>query len=417
MVKEKHQGRPWRDRWAWWPIVVLLLLIVAVGLVVLWVEAPTLYQGSGANPDAQATASATTRAGILAVFAATIAALGAVAALAETRRANRETHEREREAQVTDRYIRAIGQLGEKLEVRLGGIYALQRIAEDSPRDRPTIVDVLCAFVRDNVRTPTNDGAEVMEAHPPPSDVQAALTVIGHLNQPADREADGELYGIDLSDVHLEHANLVHANLEHANLGETHLENAKLRGAHLENANLFSASLKKADLREAHLNHADLTSAKLQGADLRRAHLEDVERSAGINLEHADLRCAHLERANLSNALLTGANLSGAHLEEADMSGTWLGGANLSVNAEVAEDGQWHSIEAAHLRGTRFGKFIRMVPKRAHLKGAHVEGVDLSLTIGLHQSQVDQAIGDERTQLPEGLAKPASWISPSSGAD
>lgn len=387
---------------------MLLLVVVALGLVVLWVEAPTLYAGSGATPDARATASATTRAGILAVFAATIAALGAAAALAETRRANRETHEREREAQVTDRYIRAIDQLGEKLEVRLGGIYALRRIAEDSPRDRATIVDVLCAFVRDNVQATTNDRPELMEA-PPRSDVQAALTVIGRLNQLADRGVGGEFHSIDLSDVHLGHAKLVDANLEHANLDETCLERANLRGAHLEHAHLFSAGLKKANLRGAYLNHAELTSTNLEGADLRRAHLEDVERSAGINLSHADLRCAHLERANLSSANLTGANLSGAHLEEADMSGAWLGGASLAHGAEIGEDGQWRSIEEAHLRGTRLGKVIGRVPTRTHLKGAHVEGVDLSLTTGLVQNQVDEAIGDEKTRLPEGLARPASW--------
>jgi hypothetical protein len=64
-------------------VALLLLLLVALALVVLWVFAPAFYKGSGALPDAQATATATTRTGILAVFAATIAALGAAAALAE----------------------------------------------------------------------------------------------------------------------------------------------------------------------------------------------------------------------------------------------------------------------------------------------------------------------------------------------
>ena len=40
------------------------------------------------------------------------------------------------QGQVTDRYTKAIEQLGsDKLDMRIGGIYALERISRDSPRD------------------------------------------------------------------------------------------------------------------------------------------------------------------------------------------------------------------------------------------------------------------------------------------
>jgi hypothetical protein len=52
------------------------------------------------------------------------------------------------QAQYTDRYTKAIEQLGQlcvdRLQSRLGGIYALERLAHDSPRDQPTIIEVLC---------------------------------------------------------------------------------------------------------------------------------------------------------------------------------------------------------------------------------------------------------------------------------
>src|SRR5262245_3897517 len=54
------------------------------------------------------------------------------------------------QGQYTDRYSRAIEQLGrqgsDQLQIRLGGVYALERLARDSPRDQPTIVDVLTTF-------------------------------------------------------------------------------------------------------------------------------------------------------------------------------------------------------------------------------------------------------------------------------
>src|SRR5918998_1171927 len=60
--------------------------------------------------------------------------------------------------QVTERFTRAIDQLGAsdddgnpRLEIRLGGIYALERIARDSPeRDYQTIVEILTAYIREN---------------------------------------------------------------------------------------------------------------------------------------------------------------------------------------------------------------------------------------------------------------------------
>ena len=60
-----------------------------------------------------------------------------------------------RQGQVTDRYTRAIEQLGsDKLDVRIGGIYALERVAGDSVRDHPTVMEVLAAFVREHSREP-----------------------------------------------------------------------------------------------------------------------------------------------------------------------------------------------------------------------------------------------------------------------
>jgi len=54
-----------------------------------------------------------------------------------------------REGQLTDRFTSAVGQLGnQSIDVRLGGIYALERIAIDSKRDRQTAYEVLCAYIR-----------------------------------------------------------------------------------------------------------------------------------------------------------------------------------------------------------------------------------------------------------------------------
>jgi uncharacterized protein YjbI with pentapeptide repeats len=53
------------------------------------------------------------------------------------------------QGQVTDRYTRAVEQLGhEKAPVRLGALYSLERLAQDNIEYRQTVADVVCAYLR-----------------------------------------------------------------------------------------------------------------------------------------------------------------------------------------------------------------------------------------------------------------------------
>lgn len=52
------------------------------------------------------------------------------------------------ERRVTELYTRAVDQLGaDKAPVRLGGLYALERLAQDNVEHRQTVVNVLCAYL------------------------------------------------------------------------------------------------------------------------------------------------------------------------------------------------------------------------------------------------------------------------------
>src|SRR3954466_2309887 len=87
-----------------------------------------------------------TRTAVLATLAGLIAIVGAVFA-GLTYRLNRQGHELDRADQITERFTRAIDQLGnESLDVRLGGIYALERIARDSAEDHPQVLEVIAAY-------------------------------------------------------------------------------------------------------------------------------------------------------------------------------------------------------------------------------------------------------------------------------
>ncbi|WP_182885545.1 pentapeptide repeat-containing protein [Microbispora sp. H10885] len=244
---------------------------------------------------------------------------------AESLKTSRQAQLTAEQGQITDRYTKAVEQLGSsKQDVRLGGIYALQRLTVDSPRDRETIRNVLAAYVRGHDtctpqdrkgRPPEQCTAKTLSALAkipitrPGADVLAALTIAPAL-------AAGRSDGIppstgdgttDFSQVRFPRTYLSGAYLRNANLS-----NANLRGAYLSDA-----YLRDADLRGA-LVQAYLSGADLHGADLRGTYL------SGVDLSDADLRGTYLFGADLREADLTKVRLTGAHLRGADLRGADL---------------------------------------------------------------------------------------------
>ena len=180
------------------------------------------------------------------------------------------------EGHITERFTRAIGQLGDdNLAIRLGGIYALERIAKDSEKDHGPVMEILTAYVREKA---TKQGKYAEEAAEKPTpDIQAILTVIGR------RETTGKNRGndrLDLSGTHLTGAVL---------------NSAKLRGTDLNNAKLIVAYLRDADLTDADLVGAELSGATLTDADLTRTKLTGVGDLAVWQVQSAkNWRLAHL---------------------------------------------------------------------------------------------------------------------------
>ena len=92
-----------------------------------------------------------------------------------------------REGQITDRYIRAIEQLGnDKTEVRIGAVYALERISRESQRDHWPIMEILATYVRDNALW--NDAIGEQLPATPNSTVKAILRVFGRRNRKHETE-------------------------------------------------------------------------------------------------------------------------------------------------------------------------------------------------------------------------------------
>ena len=226
----------------------------------------------------------------------------------QQRAANLQSSQQQRAAHellISNQVSKGFEQLGsEKIVIRLGGIYALEGVMSGSNQYRLPVLEALTAFVRDGAKLPTTSPPP----GPPtslPTDIQAALTVIGRRTSypfdPIDLAGTNLTYA-DLTRTDLDSANLIHANLTRAKLIRVILTRAELANANLTNAYSVFADLSDADLTGADLTGTDLSDANLSGAKLSGANLTRAK-LANANLSHADLTSAHLDdQAQLDEA-------------------------------------------------------------------------------------------------------------------
>lgn len=246
-------------------------------------------------------------------------------------------------------YTKAIEQLGAKsadgkpsMELRLGGLYALENIARTNEKYHPQIIEVLCAYVRMHASKPVNLPSDrelqemiasgdlvLTEGEPSPSlDIQAALTIIGRRNVEFDgperlnltrtRLAGSQLAKANFAGADFSEADLTRINFAGTDLTEAYLTKANLADAYLADANLTSAVLIQAIITRADLSRVRLSSAYLSYADLSAARCFESNLTSA-SLFQSNLTNALLLRANLTEANLTEANLTEADLTEADL--------------------------------------------------------------------------------------------------
>jgi hypothetical protein len=201
-----------------------------------------------------------------------------------------------RHGQITERITRAVDQIGSaNVDVRVGGVYALKRVAKNSAEDRSAITTILATYVQAHaLRTPdapesadfglvaAERGVLWLRYRAP--DVQAALDVLTS-RTPADDEPP----------IFLSHTDLKNARMSGGTWRQLICRHSDLRGVRLRNAQMDSADLTDTDLRGAALDGARLVDAVLEGA----------------NLEDADLRGADVRGADFTGARLDGADLAG----------------------------------------------------------------------------------------------------------
>jgi hypothetical protein len=281
-----------------------------------------------------------------------------------------------RQAHYTDLFTKAVEQLGavrpltdfhpnvgaksksrEKhepnLEVRLGAIFILDRIAQESEQHYWPVMEVLCAYLRNKENTgefmtlrKNQDVHDWINSVPLPRlDVQTALTVIGRRSNRRFVRTGTHGDRFDLNDAILQRASFERCSFSGIDLSEAHLENARFSGttltemvfdrAHLQHSRFFETKI-----RSASFQHVNLFSAQFSGAELSDVFLWDVQ-FVGADFDGAKLSKVDATEIDLKNAHLFDADFSGVKCENPDFLDGSLGDESTKIPSNAHRPTDW----------------------------------------------------------------------------
>lgn len=303
------------------------------------------------------------------------------------------------------------------LEVRIGAVLALERLSQQNDDLHVQIMQILCAYIRENspasaaVKMPrmgiheegeaghrfkllpdwkerlalyqTQLDATVKTIPPLRVDIQMALTVIGRRDD--SRRLIEAQWGYPPDDAPNHdplHVSLIPVppttqwsakakdwlgfddKLEKwAKSVEAHsgyrldLRKTNLQGADLQAANLAGANLADAQMQKAQLRDAQMHSASLGGAQMQSASLWHAQMQSSFlgraQMQSADLRGAHMQRANLVGAQMQSADFHRAQMQSANLAEAQMQSANLLTAQFQHADLRAAQMQNANLAGAQ----------------------------------------------------------------
>jgi hypothetical protein len=200
---------------------------------------------------------------------------------------------------ITDRINKAVEGLGAEktvkrdgvdqtepnLEVRIGALYALERISQDSDRDHVNVMEILCAYIRNNAdrHSPALPDEE-------PEEGWRAWGVANRTHLPLD--VDVALKIIERRDDSRKAIEKAYNNGNGYRLG-------------LERAPFHSLDLSFRDLTDAILMNAQLQGAYLGGAELQGAYLGGVKFDKSTATQEANFSASSCVAVDFTDSTIT----------------------------------------------------------------------------------------------------------------
>jgi uncharacterized protein YjbI with pentapeptide repeats len=284
------------------------------------------------------------------------------------------------------------------LEVRIGAILALERLARQNLDVHVQIMEILTAYIRENAKA--EDAPKLPEAPEyaeesyeewrmafaeweealsqaltgirPREDVQIALSVIGR-RSPEQRLAEARWQNPDPSArFSFDDPFPPYLDMNDVGYDATAHENwHKNYGAWIERIGAYSGyriDLCRTNLRRADLSQLHLAGALFNGAQMQQASFI-MTNMQGTKLRRVQLQGAQLRLVQMQGAMFDASQLQGTRWFEARLHGLWINDSNMQGATLFGAQLQVSRLSSVHLQAALFGL--------AHMQGAQVSNSDL----------------------------------------
>lgn len=300
------------------------LLVVGFAVLMIKLAPEWLASTAGLGPSDASEERGRVRTGLLTLLAGSVAAIGAAYTARSYRLARR--------GQMTERFGRAIEHLASKSEdIRLGGIFELERIAQESELEHGPVMQVLTAYVREHAPWSRPEPAPEQRTKPEGEDEKdASQSLLGSGALSGERsEADMRLIEAqwrakpaERTAVEIQ-AIMTVLSRRKVEYELNHPVRLDLSGTYLVGVKAPGIPLRGANLSGSHLGGIDFSDGDLRGADLSYT-LASMPVFDRARLDKADLRFAELVGASFQGTRLDEARLDGAKLLGAQLQGAYL---------------------------------------------------------------------------------------------
>jgi uncharacterized protein YjbI with pentapeptide repeats len=307
VASTRLRTRSWIDRrWAWNGLAIVAPLMALLGITLLLLFASVDTSQASVRIDVIKTALSVGAGG-----AALAALLLASRKQWSTERSEIDIRHDAVERRITELYTKAADQLGsDKAPVRLAGLYALERLAQDNGHQRQTIVNLLCAYLRMPYQLPDEEAdpnvvanhRERVQEREVRLTAQRLLTE--HL-QPGDKDDPTVTFWADI-DLDLTGATLIDFNLQNCTVHDANFTSSKFIGdTNFESTNFAGAAKFHKATFAGGANFLSATFGEV--ADFFLAHLmDDADFNHTTFASYADFNSATFARStNFNSATFT----------------------------------------------------------------------------------------------------------------
>ncbi|WP_276653735.1 pentapeptide repeat-containing protein [Thalassospira lucentensis] len=228
------------------------------------------------------------------------------------------------------------------LEVRIGSIYALERIALDSPRDHIQIMEILCAYLRENAPAKSLNPwqPKITERPKVRTDIQAVINIIGRRTKKQIEIEWTNRYRLDFRNTDLSGGDFRYGDFSGAKFHSCRLEAAMFDRALLHGSQFFGSLL----------NYASFMNAELRGTRFDEITLNQPEPTPGGMVESINM-------GKILGISLIGANISAVDYlgEDVEMQRTF-GTKDTTLSSELEEKRKCLSEHCKKLGQLRHGE-------------------------------------------------------------